>query len=132
MPIEVDGVCPLLQVFDMPAALAFYRDTLGFAVVQSSGPGDTFDWGLLRLGDAWLMLNTAYEAPHRPAAPDPARIAAHQDTALYFGCADVDGVHAYLRERGLAVKEPVITSYGMKQLYVRDPDGYNLCFQRPV
>jgi hypothetical protein len=27
------------------------------------------------------------------------------------------------------VKEPVVQRYGMKQLYVRDPDGYSLCFQ---
>jgi hypothetical protein len=27
------------------------------------------------------------------------------------------------------VKEPVVSGYGMKQMYVRDPDGYALCFQ---
>jgi hypothetical protein len=30
------------------------------------------------------------------------------------------------------VKEPKVAPYGMKQLYVRDPDGYNLCFQWPA
>lgn len=128
MRIEVDGLCPLLQVFDMPASLAFYRDLLGFEIVQSSGPGDSFDWGMLRLGDAWLMLNTAYEAPKRPAVPDPA----HKDTALYFGCKDVDAIYTYLRERDVSVPEPVNTPYGMRQLYVKDPDGYHLCFQRPL
>jgi hypothetical protein len=30
------------------------------------------------------------------------------------------------------VKEPVIRDYGMKQLSVADPNGYNLCFQWPI
>ncbi|HEX2062456.1 MAG TPA: VOC family protein [Thermoanaerobaculia bacterium] len=129
MPLDIEGVCPLLQVFDMPRSVAFYRDVLGFEIVATSAPGDDFDWGLLRLNDAEIMLNTAFEKGDRPAAPDAARIAAHRDTALYFGCRDVDAAYAYLRERGLDVKEPVTTGYGMRQLYVDDPDGYVLCFQ---
>jgi catechol 2,3-dioxygenase-like lactoylglutathione lyase family enzyme len=60
MSIEVRGVCPLLQVFDMPTSIRFYRDVLGFEIVQTSQrDGDQFDWGLLRLNDAEVMLNTA-------------------------------------------------------------------------
>jgi hypothetical protein len=60
------------------------------------------------------------------------RIASHADTALFFGCPNVDEVYRQLRVKGLDVKEPVIQHYGMKQLYVADPDGYNLCFQWPA
>ncbi len=66
------------------------------------------------------------------SVPDPARIAAHDDTAIYFGRPDVDAAYAHLRARGVAVKEPEVAHYGMKQLYVSDPDGYNLCFQWPA
>ncbi|MFY9550328.1 MAG: VOC family protein [Thermoanaerobaculia bacterium] len=127
MTLKVEGVCPLLIVFDMPRSIAFYRDVLGFEVVAAAG--DDCDWALLRLNDTELMLNTAYERDQRPPAPDPGRIAAHIDTALYFGCRDVDAAYAYLRGKGLNVQAPVIRDYGMKQLYLTDPDGYNLCFQ---
>ena len=40
MSIQVNGMTPLISVFNMPRALAFYRDTLGFAVVADSGNGD--------------------------------------------------------------------------------------------
>lgn len=129
MTLKVEGLCPLIQVFDMPTSVAFYRDQLGFEVVETSDPGEVFDWALLRLDDAYLMLNTAYEAPDRPPAPDADRNVAHRDTGLFFGCRDVDGAYAHLREKGLDLKEPVVTGYGMKQLYLRDPDGYTLCFQ---
>lgn len=75
------------------------------------------------------MLNTAYERHERPAAPDPARVAAHGDTALFFGCRDLDAAYAHLRALGLDVKAPVIRDYGMRQMHLKDPDGYALCFQ---
>jgi glyoxylase I family protein len=133
MSIEVRGVCALLQVFDMPTSVRFYRDVLGFEVVQTSErEGDQFDWGLLRLNDAAVMLNTAYEQEHRPARPEPARVAAHGDTGLYFGCLDVDAAYRHLRDHAIDVQEPTIAPYGMRQLYVHDPDGYELCFQCPA
>jgi len=133
MAVHVQGVCALLQVFDMPTSIRFYRDVLGFEVVETSEQvGDHFDWALLRLNDAELMLNTAYEADARPPAPDPRRNAAHEDIGLFFGCQDVDATYRYLLEQGLSMKPPAVQSYGMKQLYVNDPDGYVLCFQWPA
>jgi len=52
MALIVEGVAPLIGVFDMPTSVAFYRDVLGFTVVKQSGSGDDFDWGLLQLGGA--------------------------------------------------------------------------------
>jgi glyoxylase I family protein len=133
MGIEIRGMAPLLQVFDMPTSIEFYRDVLGFEVVTTSKPrGEHFDWALLRLNGVELMLNTAYEEDARPATPDTVRIAAHDDTCLYFGCPDVDAAYDCLCARGVAAKEPKVAPYGMKQLYVTDPDGYNLCFQWPA
>lgn len=130
MSIEVRGVCALLQVFDMPTSVRFYRDVLGFEIVQTTPrEGDQFDWGLLRLDNVEVMLNTAYEQDDRPAQPDSARIAAHRDTCLYFGCPDVAAAYRHLLAQGIRVEEPKIAPWGAKQLYVRDPDGYQLCFQ---
>ena len=130
MAIDVRGLAPLLQVFDMPTSIKFYCEGLGFEIAATDGKhAPDFDWVLLRLSGSELMLNTAYEKDRRPAAPDPARIAAHEDTGIYFGCPDVDGAYAQLREKGIPAKEPKVAPYGMKQLYLSDPDGYVLCFQ---
>jgi len=130
--MDIHGVAPLLQVFDMPAAIHFYRDVLGFKVSATSEPGDNCNWAGLKLNGAELMLNTAYEADQRPPSPDPARVAAHGDTCLYFGCEDLDAAYKHLREHGVNAKEPKVACYGMKQLYVTDPDGYGLCLQWPA
>jgi glyoxylase I family protein len=79
-----------------------------------------------------LMLNTAYDEGQRPPVPDPARVAAHDDTCLYFGCEDLDSTYRYLRSQGVSAREPKVAPYGMKQLYLKDPDGYGVCFQWPA
>ena len=132
MDITFNGMVPLLQVFDMPAALRFYRDILGFEVVNTSGGGDVSDWVWLRRGDVDLMLNTAYEADARPATPDPIRWSCHADTGLFFSCRTLDEVYGHLKDHGVRLEPPKTAPYGMRQLYVTDPDGYVLCFQWPA
>ena len=129
MAIRVEGLAPLLQVFDMPTAIAFYRDLLGFDLVSTSKLGEHFGWALLTLNGTELMLNTAYEDDERPSAPDSYRVCAHADTTLFFSCPDLDGAYDHLRAKGLDVNKPVVRSYGMRQLSLKDPDGYFLCFQ---
>ncbi len=127
--IKVENMTPLLQVFNMPRSLAFYRDTLGFQVVSDSGNADDSSWVWLRLGSCDLMLNDQYEPGHVPDKLPLERTKWHKDTCLYFG-ADPDAAYEYLKSKGLAPEPPLDTAYGMRQLYVTDPDGYNLCFQR--
>ncbi|MFN7975782.1 MAG: VOC family protein [Acidobacteriota bacterium] len=132
MTPKLEGMAPLLQVFDMPASVRFYRDVLGFQIVAQAPEGDDFDWCLLRRDGIELMLNTAYEAPSRPPAPDPGRAAAHGDVTLFIGCADLDAAWRDLRALGIAVAAPVVAPYGMRQLSLSDPDGYAICLQWPA
>ncbi len=130
--MDVQGLCPLIEVFDMPASLAFYRDILGFSIVNQSGSGDDCGWVWLRLGSAELMLNTAYDVGERPEKPDAQRATGHRDVCFYFHCADLDAAHAYLTSKGVSARKPNTTWYGMRQMYFADPDGFGICFQHPV
>ena len=138
MEYRLQYLCPLIEVFDMRASLAFYRDLLGFEIVESAPPAertrdDNFGWVWLRRDAADIMLNSAYDPDGpRPEAPDPVRATAHNDTGLYFGCPDVDAVYGRLRAQGAPVSPPRVASYGMRQVYVKDPDGFNVCFQWPA
>ncbi|HLY40681.1 MAG TPA: VOC family protein [Terracidiphilus sp.] len=136
MAIEVNGVAPLVQVFNMPRSIHFYRDVLGFTVTgrsraMSSNPDDV-NWAMLALSNATVMLNTAYDPKDVPAAPDAARWSGHGDTCLYFGCQDVDGAYQHLKTLGVELDPPKVALYGMKQLYLTDPDGFGICFQWPA
>ncbi len=131
--LVIKGLAPLLQVFDMRVAIRFYRDVLGF-VVKGTSPAlsddaDHVNWCLLELEGTQLMLNTAYDPEDQPSRPDPQRWSGHQDTCVYFGCPDVDAAYDFLKSKGAELEPPTVTWYGMKQLYLTDPDGYGLCFQ---
>jgi len=135
--LKLTVLIPLIQVYDMPEAIRFYRDLLGFEVINSSPEieapeGSYFHWALLRLGEVEFMLNTAYDAGKRPEARDEPRWRGHGDTCLYIGCSNVDEAYQYLTAKGLELSAPSVSQYGMKQLHVRDPDGYQLCLQAPV
>jgi glyoxylase I family protein len=130
--LGLGGFSPLLQVFDMPTSIAFYRDVLGFTVASDVLADAQCDFAMLSIHNTTLMLNTAYEADSRPSEPDQFRVAAHGDTSLFFDCANVDAAFEYLRGLGLSVAESVVQDYGMKQLYLKDPDGYEICLQHPA
>ena len=95
---------------------------------MSDDPDDV-NWAMLQLSQAEIMLNTAYDPDDVPEAPESGRWSGHQDTCLYFGCPDVDGAYQHLVAQGLDVNPPKVAWYGMKQLYLTDPDGFGICFQ---
>lgn len=133
MAIAIDGCAPLIQVFDMPASLHFYRNVLGFKVIEPNPlQKDDCDWVLLEMSGVQLMLNTAFEKSERPLTPDKKRMEAHADTCLYFGCPDVYGTYLYLKEKGLSLHDPVVTRYGFTAIYLTDPDGFEICFHWPL
>lgn len=130
--MEIQYLCPLLQVFDMHRSLKFYCEILGFTIHESAGEKQNIGWVWLKWNNTDLMLNTAYETPFRPEHEDAARVAAHEDTTLYFGCPNIDDAYQQLIAKGISLHPPTLAPYGMKQLYLHDPDGYTLCFQWPT
>jgi len=63
MAIDIRGVCPLLQAFDMQRSVTFYRDVLGFEV-QSSSPSE--QWALRAAERSWavrLWLDSSFVQP---------------------------------------------------------------------
>jgi catechol 2,3-dioxygenase-like lactoylglutathione lyase family enzyme len=137
MALELTYLTPLVQVFDMPAAVRFYCEVLGFEVVTTSpevdGPeGRHFQWARLRRGAATLLLNTPDDNGERPAQFDRSRWSGHAATCLFIGCSDVDAAYEELRTKIPQLEPPTIEPYGMKQLLLTDADGYEICLQQPA
>ena len=124
--MQVQSLTPLLYVSDPEASLAFYRDDLGFHVSARAGEGEGWLWARLENGGAALMLNSF------PDGRDPAtRLPEDFGCVLYLAVDDVHALHAALVERGHAAAPPEPQDYGLDQLWLRDPDGYQLCFTSP-
>jgi glyoxylase I family protein len=131
MPITSRKIAPLFQVYDVGRSVAWYRDKLGFDVVQTHKPDGHFYWAMLKLGDTTLMLNAKYEDEDRPLV-EPKIREGHDDVTLYFDCPDVDQAYAHVTASGIKAPPPEVTYYKMKQLTITDPDGFQLCFQQPA
>ena len=115
-PVETISAVTL-GVTDMTRSVAFYS-ALGFRV-RYGGPDATFT--SFELHDGYLNLGVRDE----PVDPGWGRI------VLYVG--DVDAVYARVIEVGLEpAAAPRDAPWGERFFHIRDPDGHELSFARPL
>jgi catechol 2,3-dioxygenase-like lactoylglutathione lyase family enzyme len=124
--VAIRQLWPLLFVEQIERSVAFYRDKLGFALREHADSDGRMYWCRMERGGASIMLEQSSEGEIAPGEP-PAR-----GVVFYFLCDDADLMHAELAARGLTVDRPQVAFYGMKQLFVPEPDGYAICFESPV
>ena len=125
---EISGVMPFFIVRNVPAALAFYRDRLGFDV-QFQGPADDdLFFGIVGRGGASIMLKSVGLDPlpncirHREARWD-----------AYVHVADPDALAAEFSSRDVAFSTPLGDTHdGLRGFELDDADGYRLFFGRPL
>ncbi len=120
-------VWPLLAVDDLEESIAFWRDQLGFTIAgqAEAADGRTF-WCRLQRDASSIMLQRADEVEDGPAR------ARGRGVTLYFMCDDVDAFFREVSTRGLQVAPPTTADYGMRQLYVPEPNGYFVCFESAI
>lgn len=118
----VREIVPLLFVEDVVRSAAFYGEQLGFEIVNKWEPEGKLNWCRLERDGCALMLQQACEED----GPAEGR---GRGVGFFFNCGDVDAMHAELCRSGLVVAAPKLAFYGMNQLFLKDPDGYELCFQ---
>ena len=125
-PTEIGLICPCFIVRDAIAALAFYRDGLGFEITHRE-PVEAPFFGIVQRGGAMLMLKDVGV----PAVPNRQRHAwARWDAYLYVP--DPDALAAEFMSRQVDFSEPLKNSTdGLRGFELRDPDGYVLFFGRP-
>ena len=116
---------PLIFVEDIDSSVAFYRDKLGFGMAEKWERDGKLAWCRLQRGGSAVMLEQACDED----GPTESR---GRGVGFFFLCDDADVMHAELCAIGLRIAPPKIAFYGMKQLFLKDPDGYELCFQNPT
>ncbi|SFT99244.1 VOC family protein [Arthrobacter sp. ov118] len=136
-PMDINIHASFLPHNDPDAALAFYRDTLGFEVRNDVGYG----------GMRWITVGPADQPGTsivlEPAAADPGitdderrTIAEMMAKGTYarvlLATKDVDGTFDRLQARGAeVVQEPMDQPYGVRDCAFRDPAGNLIRIQAP-
>jgi catechol 2,3-dioxygenase-like lactoylglutathione lyase family enzyme len=131
----ISSISPLFIVADVPAALTFYRDVLGFEITfRGPTPDDEF-FGIVRRDGATLLLKAlgvvadGKEITVSPA-PNNGREPAHCWDA-YVDVSDPDALAAEFASRGVHFSVPLHdTEDGLRGFAIVDVDGYGLFFGR--
>ncbi len=123
---DISGIAPFFIVKNVPAALSFYRDRLGFNVTFQGPPDDIF-FGIVERGGAMIMLKEVGIDP----LPNPKREPGARWDA-YLSVHDPDALAAEFSSRNVKFSEPIKdTGDGLRGFELKDVDGYVLFFGRP-
>lgn len=102
-----------LHIVDMSKSLSFYRDQLGFEV--SFTWKEPIEYAVLRRGEISIHLSLGTRE----------EVIETKRTSLYFFVYDIEAAYKELKTNGAAVSDAIVAEdYGMKEFFLRDPDGY--------
>ena len=122
----ISGIAPFFIVRDLQAALAYYRDRLGFEVMFE-GPADDPFFGIVGRGAAMIMLKEVGVDPLPNSRREPA---ARWDA--YLNVPDPDALAVELASRGVQLSAPLKDDEdGLRGFELKDADGYVLFLGRP-
>jgi catechol 2,3-dioxygenase-like lactoylglutathione lyase family enzyme len=129
-PPAIAGIAPCFIVRDVPAALAFYRDRLGFDVTFEGPHPDDIFFGIVQRGAAMIMLKAIGVEPIPNCTRDIGQGSPPWDAYMYVP--DPDALAAEFASRQVAFLRPLgDNDDGLRGFEVRDADGYVLYFGRP-
>jgi len=134
MTRTISGITPFFIVANVPAALSFYRDMLGFEVTfRGPTPEDEF-FGIVRRDGAMIMFKTLGvicdgKEVHVEPVPNFGREPAFSWDA-FLDVADPEALEAEFASRGVLFSMPLTDrgDDGVRGFVVRDIDGYGLFF----
>ena len=114
-------VTPMIHVPDVPATVAWY-ELIGFRVVETFDCDGTPNWAHLAFGESRVMLNAGGESSDRE----------RREVDLYIHVEDVEELAARLVDQVDVIEGLRDSFYGMRELIVRDPNGFWVTFGQPV
>ncbi len=129
-------IFPNLMVKDVVTSAKFYRDVIGMSVIfyaaadqavyeDGDEEGHDIVFAMLTLDGAQLGLQEIKSLQGEMPAAVPTQTPMMTGT-VYFRDADVSHILKHA-DQDTIIKQPETSWYGMRELYLSDPDGYVIC-----
>lgn len=127
---EITGIAPFFIVRNVPAALAFYRDRLGFEITFQGPSEDDIFFGIVQRGAAMIIMKDVGVEPVPNCTRDIKQGIARWDAYLHVP--DPDALAAEFSSRDVEFFHPLSEDEedGLRGFEIRDADGYILFFGR--
>ncbi|WP_342087461.1 VOC family protein [Dyadobacter sp. OTU695] len=123
-------IAPFFIVRNVPAALAFYRDYLGFEITFQGPSEDDIFFGIVERGGAMIMMKDIGVEPVPNYTRDIKQGIARWDAYLHVP--DPDALAAEFASRNVAFFSPLGNNDdGLRGFEIEDSDGYILYFGHP-
>ena len=127
---EISGIAPFFIVRNVPVAMAFYRDRLGFEIMFQGPSEDDIFFGIVRRDAAMILLKAVGVEPVPNYTRDIKQGIARWDA--YLDVPDPDALAAEFSSRGVELFQPLKDDGdGLRGFEVKDADGYLLFFGHP-
>lgn len=127
---DIGNSAPFFIVRNVPNALAFYRDKLGFTITFQGPEENDIFFGIVERGRAMILMKDVDVEPVPNYKRDIGHGIARWDA--YFYVPDPDALAAEFASRDVEFFEPLTdTDDGLRGFEVQDVDGYVLFFGRP-
>lgn len=127
---EISGIAPFFIVKNVPVALSFYRDSLGFDITFQGPSDDDIFFGIVQRGAAMIMIKDIGVDPVPNYTRDIKKGIARWDAYLHVP--DPDALAAEFSQRNVEFFKPLFKDDdGLWGFEVKDADGYILYFGRP-
>ena len=128
---EISGIAPFFIVRNVPAALQFYRDRLGFDITFQGPSEDDIFFGIVQRGAAMIILKDVGVDPIPNYTRDIKQGIARWDAYLHVE--DPDALAAEFASRNIELFVPLNDNVddGLRGFEIKDEDGYVLFFGRP-
>lgn len=125
-PPVISSISPCFIVRDVPAALRFYCERLGFAV-EFQAPGDAPFFAIVQRDGAMIFVRSVGEEPLPNCRRHP-----YARWDAYLSVPDPDALEAEFQSRGVSFSVPLEDTHdGLRGFELQDADGYVLFFGRP-
>jgi len=129
----ISGIAPFFIVRNVPVALSFYRDRLGFDITFQGPSDDDIFFGIVQRGAAMIILKSIGVDPVPNYTRDIKQGIARWDAYLYVP--DPDALAAEFLSRKVeffkTIKDSEEGDDGLRGFEIKDADGYILFFGRP-
>ena len=127
---EISGIAPFFIVKNVPAALSFYRDRLGFDITFQGPDDEDIFLGIVQRGGAMIILKDIGVDPVPNYTRDIKKGIARWDA--YIHVPDPDALAAEFASRNVEFFQPIIDNDdGLRGFEIKDADGYLLYFGHP-
>jgi uncharacterized glyoxalase superfamily protein PhnB len=124
--MNLKTLTPNVLVTSVNETVNWYKENLAFQLIMSVPEEGKMDWAMVQRDEVALMFQTRESLTEDSGLF--ADIPIGGSMSFFTKMTGLDELHELIVDKSAIVKEPYITFYGMKEMMVKDCNGYYFTF----